>query len=211
MGRLPSRRPLQNAKSDAFSRRKPAGRSLRAPGCDASPSASRRVQPNCAPMDPKLLRDCVHCGFCLPSCPSYVVFNEEMDSPRGRIWLMQAITRRHGRAEPHRRRALRPLPRLHGLPHLVPVRGEVRQADRARARANRGAGAAAVARAAAAAGGVRSVPASAAAAARAARSRACRRRVRSSRCARSRRRGASRSRRRSRRRRSGSASRASAC
>jgi glycolate oxidase iron-sulfur subunit len=41
-------------------------------------------------MDPKLLRDCVHCGFCLPSCPSYVVFNEEMDSPRGRIHLMQA-------------------------------------------------------------------------------------------------------------------------
>ena len=41
-------------------------------------------------MDPALIRDCVHCGFCLPSCPSYVVFNEEMDSPRGRIWLMQA-------------------------------------------------------------------------------------------------------------------------
>jgi glycolate oxidase iron-sulfur subunit len=41
-------------------------------------------------MDRELIRDCVHCGFCLPSCPSYVVFNEEMDSPRGRIWLMQA-------------------------------------------------------------------------------------------------------------------------
>jgi glycolate oxidase iron-sulfur subunit len=41
-------------------------------------------------MDRELLRDCVHCGFCLPSCPSYVVFNDEMDSPRGRIWLMQA-------------------------------------------------------------------------------------------------------------------------
>jgi glycolate oxidase iron-sulfur subunit len=41
-------------------------------------------------VDRELLRDCVHCGFCLPSCPSYVVFNEEMDSPRGRIWLMQA-------------------------------------------------------------------------------------------------------------------------
>jgi glycolate oxidase iron-sulfur subunit len=41
-------------------------------------------------MDRDLIRDCVHCGFCLPTCPSYVVFNEEMDSPRGRIWLMQA-------------------------------------------------------------------------------------------------------------------------
>ncbi len=37
-----------------------------------------------------LLRDCVHCGFCLPTCPSYVVFAEEMDSPRGRIVLMGA-------------------------------------------------------------------------------------------------------------------------
>ena len=41
-------------------------------------------------MDQELIRDCVHCGFCLPSCPSYVVFNDEMDSPRGRIYLMQA-------------------------------------------------------------------------------------------------------------------------
>jgi glycolate oxidase iron-sulfur subunit len=31
----------------------------------------------------------VHCGFCLPTCPSYVVFEEEMDSPRGRIVLMR--------------------------------------------------------------------------------------------------------------------------
>ncbi len=38
-----------------------------------------------------LIRQCVHCGMCLPTCPTYVVLGVEMDNPRGRIRLMKSV------------------------------------------------------------------------------------------------------------------------
>ena len=47
--------------------------------------------------DYDLLFDCVHCGLCAEACPTYIVTRCEMDSPRGRIYLMKSIT--EGRIE----------------------------------------------------------------------------------------------------------------
>jgi glycolate oxidase iron-sulfur subunit len=47
-----------------------------------------------------LIEDCVHCGFCLPTCPTYVLWGEEMDSPRGRIVLMNELVEQDAVSDP---------------------------------------------------------------------------------------------------------------
>ena len=72
-------------RSSARARASPTSRTAEQPPGARSPSGSWR------PVQPELIADCVHCGFCLPSCPTYSLWHEEMDSPRGRIHLMSGL------------------------------------------------------------------------------------------------------------------------
>ena len=50
----------------------------------------------------KILRNCVHCGFCTATCPTYVMLGDELDSPRGRIYQIKDMQRT---TVPRRRRS----------------------------------------------------------------------------------------------------------
>jgi len=73
---------------------------------DAStPPTTARTRPG-ADIDYGLFLDCVHCGLCTAACPTYAELNNENDSPRGRIYLMRAVTDGRVELDHHIRRHL---------------------------------------------------------------------------------------------------------
>jgi glycolate oxidase iron-sulfur subunit len=90
----------------------------------------------------RAVETCVHCGFCLPACPTYRVLGEEMDSPRGRIVLMKGVLEGDlplADAVPHIDRCLGCLACVTACPSgvkygelLVPFRSRAEQKGRSR-------------------------------------------------------------------------------
>ena len=80
----------------------------------------------------KILRACVHCGFCTATCPTYVLLGDELDSPRGRIYLIKDMLENDRPADGGGGQAYRPLPVLPVLHDHLPLRRELHASGRSR-------------------------------------------------------------------------------
>ncbi len=89
------------------------------------------------PPEQTIVDDCIHCGFCLDACPTYVLWAQEADSPRGRIVLVDEQLHSGRPALGRDRESFRLLPRLYGVRDRVSLRRALRPPDRARQAADR--------------------------------------------------------------------------
>ncbi len=92
-------------------------------------SLAQLADPDIAEAD-KILRACVHCGFCTATCPTYVLLGDELDSPRGRIYLIKEMLEKDQPPTAGGGQAYRPLPLLPGLHDHLPLGRELHASGR---------------------------------------------------------------------------------